>query len=158
MKMGYQKRFEEKLDQSVRMLGEIGPWAEDAHKTIKRALFGEALRDWRDEKNLTLRKAAELTGMVHSHLAGLTTGRITLAEETLLALRDKAGLDEGFLRCAASRPYPNVRILGTATPANATGLSEFFKAAGCLSPDQWTHVTDFVKKLKLKQEEDKPEP
>lgn len=72
------------------------------------------LRAWRESKNITLERLAELVGMTHQNLGKIERGRVPLGEQHLPALADAFGIEVGdlFRNPARDRGEQMVPVIG----------------------------------------------
>jgi len=112
---------------------------------ISKQEFGETIRKWRAEKDVTLRKFAEMVGISPTYLSKIERGDFEPpAEDKIRAIAKALGKDEDEVLGLAGRISSDLSPIIRRHPVET---ASFLRTAQKLSPEDWRKLTQKAEQL-----------
>lgn len=115
---------------------------------ISKQQFGKSIRQWREEKEITLRKFAEMVGISPTYLSKIERGDFEPpAEDKIRAIAKALGKDEDTVLALAGRISSDLEPIIRKHPQET---ASFLRTAKKLSADDWRALTEKAEQLSKK--------
>ena len=118
---------------------------------MNKIAFGLLIRKLRKAKGLSLRNLAKLVDVSFVNIAHIENGRIVTSKKVIKQLAKALDYDSDKLLAAANEIGEDVEKIIRKIPS---AVPDFLRTAKNLTKDEWENLTDQIKKMNNKKDEE----